>query len=110
MIFVTVGTQLPFDRMIRSIDEWVGRNGRGGEEVFAQIGPSTYKPKHLQYAPFITADDFQRHTRAARVIVAHAGMGSIITAATSLVMALSAASKSPKGMAWNPSRSGANGA
>jgi UDP-N-acetylglucosamine transferase subunit ALG13 len=79
MIFVTVGTQLPFDRMVRTIDEWAGRRGRG-EEVFAQVGPSAFKPKHLQFAPFITADEFQRRTRAARVVIAHAGMGSIITA------------------------------
>ena len=78
MIFVTVGTQLPFDRLVRTIDEWAGRSGR--RDVFAQIGPSSYEPQHIQYAPFITADDFQRRTCQAHVIIAHAGMGSIISA------------------------------
>ena len=79
MIFVTVGTQLPFDRMVRAVDEWAGRAGNG-ERVFAQIGPSQYKPEHIKYAAFIDADEFQRRTREARAVIAHAGMGSIITA------------------------------
>lgn len=79
MIFVTVGTQLPFDRLTRAIDEWAGLRGRG-EEVFAQVGPIEWRPKHMRWSPFITAEEFQRRTREARMIVAHAGMGSIITA------------------------------
>ncbi|MEO6436727.1 MAG: glycosyltransferase [Tepidisphaeraceae bacterium] len=79
MIFVTVGTQLPFDRLTRAIDEWAGLHGRG-EEVFAQVGPTEWRPKHMRWSPFITAEEFARRTREARVIVAHAGMGSIITA------------------------------
>src|SRR5687767_9745951 len=81
MIFVTVGTQLPFDRMIRAVDEWAGKSGNG-EEVFAQIGPSDYKPKHIRYSAFIAADEFEHRSREARAVVAHAGMGSIITALT----------------------------
>lgn len=90
MIFVTVGTQLPFDRMIRAIDEWAaGRRGHagagngdggGGAEVFAQIGPSAYRPRHIGWTQFLGADACREKTRAARLIVAHAGMGSIITA------------------------------
>ena len=78
MIFVTVGTQLPFDRLVRTIDEWAGRSGR--PDVFAQVGPSTYRPQHIRSSPFISADEFQRRTRQAQVIIAHAGMGSIISA------------------------------
>jgi UDP-N-acetylglucosamine transferase subunit ALG13 len=79
MIFVTVGTQLPFDRMVRTVDEWAGLHAKG-REVFAQIGPSQFKPRHIQSAPFIPADECRRRTCSARVIIAHAGMGSIITA------------------------------
>ena len=35
MIFATVGTQLPFDRLIAAVDRWAGT--RPGREVFAQI-------------------------------------------------------------------------
>ncbi len=78
MIFVTVGTQLPFDRMISTIDDWAARQGR--TDVFAQIGPSSIKPKQIQYADFLAADECRRKIESASVVIAHAGMGSIITA------------------------------
>lgn len=78
MIFATVGTQLPFDRLIRAIDEWAA--SRTCPQVFAQIGPSEFTPRHLQYAQFIDAAEFRIRVQQAQVVVAHAGMGSIITA------------------------------
>ncbi len=78
MIFVTVGTQLPFDRMIRTIDEWAAKAGRS--DVFAQIGPASYRPTHIAFAAFIPADECRQKSQTASVIIAHAGMGSIITA------------------------------
>ena len=77
MIFVTVGTQLPFDRLVRSVDDWASS---GKHEVFAQIGPSPYRPKHMAWARFVEADECRRRFESASVIVAHAGMGSLITA------------------------------
>ena len=35
MIFVTVGAQLPFDRLVDTVDAWAGR--KGDTEVLAQI-------------------------------------------------------------------------
>jgi UDP-N-acetylglucosamine transferase subunit ALG13 len=78
MIFVTVGTQLPFDRMIHAIDHWAGRIGR--RDVFAQIGPSLYRPRHIEWKHFLNAEACREKTRAASLVVAHAGMGTIITA------------------------------
>lgn len=78
MIFVTVGTQGRFDRLIRAIDEWAGMHGRA--DIFAQTGPSDFRPKHIRSAPFIGADEFRRHVEVTSLVVAHAGMGSIITA------------------------------
>jgi len=78
MIFATVGTQLPFDRLIRAIDEWAA--SRASPQVFAQIGPTAFTPCHLQYAQFIDAAEFRTRVQQAQVVVAHAGMGSIITA------------------------------
>lgn len=80
MIFVTVGAQMAFDRMIRAVDEWAGQTGR--TDVFAQIGPAEYVPKHIEHAGFLEPPEFTERAKAARVIVAHAGMGSIITALT----------------------------
>jgi UDP-N-acetylglucosamine transferase subunit ALG13 len=78
MIFVTVGTQGRFDRLIRAIDEWAGARGRA--DIFAQTGPSDFRPEHIRSAPFVSADAFRQHVEVASLIVAHAGMGSIITA------------------------------
>lgn len=78
MIFVTVGTQGPFDRLIRAIDEWAATRGRA--DIFAQIGPSDFRPEHIRSAPFVGADEFRQHVEGASLIIAHAGMGSIITA------------------------------
>ena len=50
MIFVTVGTQLPFDRLIRAVDNWAKAAGR--RDVFAQIGPASYRPLHIDSADF----------------------------------------------------------
>jgi UDP-N-acetylglucosamine transferase subunit ALG13 len=78
MIFVTVGTQLPFDRLIKAIDHWAGENKP--VDVFAQIGPTKYEPQNIQWLQFLDAEAFQKRIEQADIIVAHAGMGSIITA------------------------------
>ena len=78
MIFVTVGSQAPFDRLIRAIDEWAGLRDRS--DVFAQVAGSTYRPRHIDYTDFIDPSEFNRWVEEADVLVAHAGMGSIISA------------------------------
>jgi UDP-N-acetylglucosamine transferase subunit ALG13 len=78
MIFVTVGTQISFDRLIRTIDQWADAQGRS--DVFAQIGPRAYQPRNFQWSEFLDAPDFRRRVASSDVIIAHAGMGSIITA------------------------------
>ncbi|MEY9753243.1 glycosyltransferase [Bradyrhizobium yuanmingense] len=78
MIFVTVGTQVQFDRLIRTVDEWAGARARS--DVFAQIGPSNYPFKHIRAERFIDPSRFKSCVEAASVVIAHAGMGSIITA------------------------------
>lgn len=78
MIFVTVGGQLPFDRLIHTVDEWAAEHGR--EDVFAQIGDSPKPPRHIQWKHFLSPEEFQEKARESDVIIAHAGMGSILTA------------------------------
>lgn len=77
MIFVTVGTQLAFDRLIGAVDAWAERAGR---PVFAQIGPGEYTPRFIDYASFISPDECLERMAEADAIVAHAGMGTIISA------------------------------
>ena len=78
MILVTVGAQMPFDRMTRAVDAWAGERGRS--DVFAQIGTTDFVPQHIQWTPFLEPDEFRTRVDAADILVAHAGMGSILTA------------------------------
>ena len=78
MIFVTVGTQLPFDRLIAAVDSWAGETGF--RDVFAQVGPNAYVPRYIEFASFISPAECAERMRAADAIVAHAGMGTILNA------------------------------
>jgi UDP-N-acetylglucosamine transferase subunit ALG13 len=78
MIFVTVGAQAPFNRLIRAVDEWAVARGRS--DVFAQIGSTDLLPKSISTKKFMEPLEFRKYVETADVIVAHAGMGSIITA------------------------------
>ena len=78
MIFATVGSQEPFDRLIRAIDEWAEVRARS--DVFAQIAGTTYRPSHIQFTDFMPPEEFERSVRGACVVVAHAGIGSILSA------------------------------
>jgi UDP-N-acetylglucosamine transferase subunit ALG13 len=78
MIFVTVGSDTPFDRLIKTIDRWAFENSR--RDVFAQIGRNAWKPQFIAYSEMLGPHDYKRHVNAARVVVGHAGMGTILTA------------------------------
>jgi UDP-N-acetylglucosamine transferase subunit ALG13 len=78
VIFVTVGTQLPFDRLVGAVDAWAGAASR--MPVFAQIGPSRLRPRHIEYAQFVSPVECARRMKEASAVVAHAGMGTILTA------------------------------
>ena len=78
MIFVTVGAQLPFNRLVRIVDEWARLSGRS--DVFAQIGKTNWKPSYIQSTAFLKPDKFRSMIESADIVIAHAGMGSIISA------------------------------
>lgn len=78
MIFVTVGTQLAFDRLTTAVDGWAGASA--GRDVFAQIGPSRLQPRYIEHKQFVPPDECAARMGAADAIVAHAGMGTILTA------------------------------
>ena len=78
MIFVTVGAQMPFDRLIQAVDRWAGLMQRN--DVFAQIGTSDLQPEHLQWTARLDPIEFKAKMRDADLIISHAGMGSILTA------------------------------
>lgn len=78
MIFVTVGTQLPFDRLLTAIDQWAYRNR--DHKVVAQTARTDLVLPWIDPRPFVNAAEFKRLVKEADVLVAHAGMGSILTA------------------------------
>jgi UDP-N-acetylglucosamine transferase subunit ALG13 len=78
VIFVTVGAQMAFDRLVRTVDCWAGEHGR--KDVFAQVGQTDLRPSNIEWTPFLSPEDHKRKYETAEVIVAHAGTGSILTA------------------------------
>ena len=80
MIFVTVGHQMPFDRLVAAVDRWAAETGAGRDEVFAQIGTGGAAPRHIEHAARLGPDEFRRRLTDADAIVAHAGMGTILSA------------------------------
>jgi UDP-N-acetylglucosamine transferase subunit ALG13 len=80
MIFLTIGTQEPFDRLIRAVDELVAE-GAFQDDVVGQVGYG-YSPKHFRSCPIMDKSDFDGYMKQSEFVISHAGMGSIITAHT----------------------------
>jgi UDP-N-acetylglucosamine transferase subunit ALG13 len=76
MIFLIVGTQEAFDRLVRTVDNWAGENKI--KDVFAQIANSKYKPRNMKSESFIEPSRFNLLFNKADLIIAHAGMGTIL--------------------------------
>lgn len=75
MILLTVGTQLPFDRLVSVIDD---NAHYFKEEVVAQIGDSDYQAKNIQTSQFMSPDEMENLLDQATLVISHAGMGTII--------------------------------
>jgi UDP-N-acetylglucosamine transferase subunit ALG13 len=78
MIFVTVGSMFPFERMIHAMDDWTSQHPQ--QEVYAQIGGGKYEPRHMRWQRIVTPNEYKKLVRSCRLIVAHAGTGSVFTA------------------------------
>lgn len=79
MIFLTVGTQIPFDRLVKTVDQAVD-GGVIQEEIFAQIGDSSYKPHNFKCVKFLRKQEFDDSVSCCSSIISHAGMGAITVA------------------------------
>lgn len=78
MIIVTVGMQLGFDRLIKAMDAIAPDLGM---PVIAQTGKGSYQPQHMEAREKIAPAEFETLLAAARLIVSHAGIGTVLTAA-----------------------------
>ena len=80
MIFVTVGSRnYPFDRLFKKLDE-LYEAGVLKDEMFAQVGTSTYQPKHYMYKDYISQEEFLEKVKEADIVVSHGASGSIMKA------------------------------
>ena len=76
MIVVTVGTnEARFDRLLEAVATL-----RVQDEILVQYGSSSVRPANARCLEFLPFDDLLREMRAARVVVMHAGIGSIMSA------------------------------
>jgi UDP-N-acetylglucosamine transferase subunit ALG13 len=80
VIFLTVGTHEPFDRLVQAVDNWCRAADCGGH-VFGQITRrARYHPSQFEWTAQLSPRAFLERCHGADFIVSHAGMGSIITA------------------------------
>lgn len=77
MIFATVGGMRGFERLVCQIDLIAGELE---EPVRMQIGFTDYEPRNCDYSRFMSRSDMEKLCSDARVVVSHAGTGSILTA------------------------------
>jgi UDP-N-acetylglucosamine transferase subunit ALG13 len=75
MIFVTTGTCEPFDRLLRAVDA-----ASIDEELVVQHGFSAVRPRGARCVEFLPFTELVELVREARVVVTHAGVGTVLTA------------------------------
>lgn len=77
MIFATVGTQLPFPRLIEALNTLAPELD---DDIIAQVGASEGTWPALDVRRTLTPAEFETAFTTARVVVAHAGIGTILSA------------------------------
>ncbi len=81
MIFVAVGTQFSFNRLVQYMDDWAGSdNNTSDETVIAQVSDGDYQAKYIETHPFMDGEQYNNNIKESSVFVSHAGMGNIISA------------------------------
>lgn len=78
MIFASVGSMLPFDRLTRAVDAWAGDNPQ--TPVHIQIGDGSYEPQNAEWTRMMPHDVYLQRLADCSLFVAHVGIGSILQA------------------------------
>jgi UDP-N-acetylglucosamine transferase subunit ALG13 len=79
MILLTVGTQFPFDRLVKAVDNALDE-GLIKDEIFAQIGESSYRPRNFESVKSVDRCIFDEWVQRSSGIISHAGIGTIALA------------------------------
>lgn len=75
MIFVTLGTQdKKFPRLLDAIEKL-----NINEKIIAQIGSTEYNSSKMEIHKFISSEEFEKYMKEARIVITHAGVGTIIS-------------------------------
>lgn len=78
MIFVTVGTQGPFPRLLDWVSAWSARHPQ--LDIVAQVHtPDPHARVPFACTPHLEMPAFMEHVRKADFVVSHAGTGNIIS-------------------------------
>jgi len=78
MIFITTGSQEPFSRLINAISELSGSFPKL-EFLVQDIGKGREDSNNICFKPFLLPGEFKTTIQKAKVIIAHAGIGSILS-------------------------------
>lgn len=76
MILVTVGSQLPFDRLVRAVADWA--RTRGITDIVFQHGGGSVDLSGFEAHDFLAPDEAERLLDRADLVVGHVGMGTIL--------------------------------
>ncbi|WP_252312075.1 PssE/Cps14G family polysaccharide biosynthesis glycosyltransferase [Sinobaca sp. H24] len=79
MIFVILGThELPFTRLLNEVER-LKKEGFIEDEIIVQNGNTPFKSGYMELRPFVTFEQMDQLFDEARLIITHAGTGSVIT-------------------------------
>ncbi|WP_019154270.1 PssE/Cps14G family polysaccharide biosynthesis glycosyltransferase [Robertmurraya massiliosenegalensis] len=79
MILVLLGThELPFTRLLDEVER-IKLERKVDDEIIVQSGHTKYSSEVLFIKPFVSYDEMDELFNKARLIITHAGTGSVIT-------------------------------
>ena len=74
LIFVTLGTQdKHFPRLLEAVEKL-----DIDEKIIAQTGSTDFKSNKMEVHKFLSQDQFNKYMEEARIVITHAGVGTII--------------------------------
>ena len=75
MIFVTLGTQdKKFRRLLDAVEDLEIE-----EKIIVQAGSTDYESNKMEIHKFLTSKEFEKYLEEARIVITHAGVGTIIS-------------------------------
>ena len=84
-IFLAVGSQMPFDRLVAAVYQWLAQwpQGECAWQVDAQVGHTELTLAEVdgwRSQAFLLEHDFRVQCQRADIVVGHVGMGLVLTA------------------------------